>query len=134
MARTFGQMVAEATAAVPSITATEAYQRQQEDPNLLIVDVRDSTDARSGGMILGAINVPYGNLIFAADNEVPEAWRDPRLQDRTRPIITHCVVGPVGAIAAKTLQDMGFTNVHYLEGGIEAWKAADLPTDQVSRI
>ena len=134
MTRTFGHMVVEATAAVPSITATEAYRRQHEDPHLLIVDVRDSTDARGGGMIPGAINVPYGNLIFAADNEVPEAWRDPRLQDRARPIITHCVLGPVGAIAAKTLQDMGFTNVHYMEGGIEVWKAADLPIDQVSGV
>ena len=36
----------------------------------------------------------------------------------------------LGAIAAKTLQDMGFTNVTYLEGGIEAWKAAGAPTEQ----
>jgi len=53
-----------------------------------------------------------------------------RLHDRSRPIITHCVVGPLGAIAAKTLQDMGFTNVSYMEGGIEAWKAAGFPTEQ----
>ena len=132
MTRTFGQMVAEATAAVPSITAPEAYQRQQEDPDLLIVDVRDSTEASGEGTIPGAIHVPYGNLIVAADTEVPEAWRDPRLQDRTRPIITHCALGPDSAIAAKTLQDMGFTNVHYIEGGIEAWKASDLPTDQAT--
>ena len=128
MARTVGQMVAEATAAVPAVSVAEVQRRLQEDPNTLVVDVRDSADARAGGMIPGAINVAYGNLLFAADNEVPEEWRDPRLQDRSRPIITHCVLGPLSAIAAKTLKDMGFTNISYLEGGIEAWKAAGAPT------
>jgi rhodanese-related sulfurtransferase len=129
MATTFGQMASEAAASVPAISVAEAQRRIQEDPNTLVVDVRDSGDARADGTIPGAINVAYGNLLFAADAEVPEEWRDPRLQDRSRPIITHCVLGPLGAIAAKTLQDMGFTNVSYLEGGIEAWKAAGAPAE-----
>lgn len=129
MATTFGQMVSEAVAAVPAVSVAAAQQRIQKDPNTLVVDVRDSSEARGGNTIPGAINVAYGNLLFAADAEVPEEWRDPRLQDHSRPIITHCVLGPLGAIAAKTLQDMGFTNVSYLEGGIEAWKAADAPTE-----
>jgi rhodanese-related sulfurtransferase len=130
MARTVGQMVADATAAVPAVSVAELQRRMQEDPNTLVVDVRDSAEARAGGMIPGAINVAYGNLLFAADIEVPETWRDPRLQDRSRPIITHCVLGPLSAIAANTLKAMGFTNVSYLEGGIEAWKAAGAPTEQ----
>jgi len=129
MARTVGQMVAEATAAVPSVSVEDVRGRMQDDPSTLVIDVRDSADAREAS-IPGAINIGYGNLLFVADNEVPEAWRDPRLQDRSRPIITHCVVGPLGAIAAKTLQDMGFTNVSYMEGGIEAWKAAGFPIEQ----
>jgi rhodanese-related sulfurtransferase len=132
MARTFGQMAAEATAAVPAVAAKEVHRRMQEDPRTLIVDVRDSADARAGGSIPDAINVAYGNLLFAADTEVPEAWRDSRLQDRERPVITHCVLGPLGAIAAKTLQDMGFRHVGYIEGGIEAWKAAGLPIEEPS--
>jgi len=131
MARSVGQMVAEATTAVPAVKAEDVQRRMQEDPNTLVIDVRDSADARAGS-IPGAINIGYGNLLFAADNEVPEDWRDPRLHDRSRPIITHCVVGPLGAIAAKTLQDMGFTNVNYMEGGIEAWKAAGFPIEQPS--
>jgi rhodanese-related sulfurtransferase len=130
MARTVGQMVAEATAAVPAVKTQEVQRRMREDPNTLIIDVRDSAQAHAG-MLPGAINIGYGDLLFAADNEVPEEWRDPRLQDRSRPIITHCVLGPLGAIAAKTLQDMGFTNVHYMEGGIEAWKSAGFPIEQL---
>src|SRR6476620_5445788 len=100
MAQNVGQMVADATAAVPSARAEDVRGRMQDDPNTLVIDVRDSADAR-GASIPGAINIGYGNLLFVADNEVPEAWRDARLQDRSRPIITHCVVGPLGAIAAK---------------------------------
>jgi rhodanese-related sulfurtransferase len=129
MERTVGQMVAEATAAVPSVGVEDVRRRMQDDPNTLVIDVRDSADAREASLP-GAINIGYGNLLFAADHEVPEDWRDARLQDHSRPIITHCVVGPLGAIAAKTLHDMGFTNVSYMEGGIEAWKAAGFPTEQ----
>jgi len=129
MSRTVGQMVAEATAAVPAISAKDLEQWMKENPNALLIDVRDSAQANAES-IPGAINIDYGDLLFAADNEVPEEWRDPRLQDRSRLIVTHCVLGPLGAIAAKTLQDMGFTNVRYLEGGVEAWKTAGLPIEQ----
>lgn len=130
MTRTVGQMVAEATAAVPTVRAKDLEQWMQENPNALLIDVRDSAQAHAES-IPGAINIDYGDLLFAADNEVPEEWRDPRLQDRSRLIVTHCVLGPLGAIAAKTLQDMGFTNVHYLEGGIEGWKAAGFPIERL---
>jgi transposase InsO family protein len=120
-------MIAEAVAAVPAVRVDDIQRRVQQEPCTLVIDVRDSGDAQTAGAIPEAINIGYGALLFAADNEVPEAWRDPRLQDRDRPIVTHCVAGPLGAIAAKTLTDMGFTNVAYMEGGIEAWKAAGLP-------
>lgn len=131
MTRTVGQMVAEATAAVSAVKAQDVQRRMQEDPNTLVIDVRDSAQALVAS-IPGTINIGYGDLLFAADNEVPEEWRDPRLQDRSRPIITHCVLGPLGAIAAKSLQDMGFTNVSYMEGGIEAWKSAGFSIEQLS--
>ncbi len=131
MAQTVSHMVAEATAEVPGLSPNEAHHRVEADPNTLVVDVRDSSDARAGGTIPGALNISYGDLLFAADHQVPEAWSDPRanaFQDHSRPIITHCIVGPLAAIAAKTLKDMGFTNVAYVEGGTQGWKEAGLPT------
>ncbi len=128
MAKTVMQMVEEAQAAVPGIGPEEARRRSQEDPNTLIVDVRDAANRRASGMAEGAIAVSSGTLPFAADMEVPEEWRDPRLQDRSRPVITICDLGPMSAMAAKTLKDMGFENVSYLEGGTQAWKEAGLPT------
>lgn len=129
MAKTFMQMATEAAAAVPAVSPEDARRRVQQDPRTLIVDVRDAADSAAGGRIPGALAVSAGMLPVRADTELPENWRNPELQDRGRPIITHCVTGQVSAISAKTLQEMGFTNVSYLEGGIEGWKQAGLPVE-----
>ena len=91
--------------------------------------MRDESSIRACGQIPGAAAISAVSLLYKADNEVPEEWRDARLADRSRPIITQCDLGPLSAIAAKNLQDMGFTNVSYLEGGIQGWKQAGLPTE-----
>lgn len=125
--KTFNSMVGEALQTVPAITPAEARRRQQEEPDLLLIDVRDAADIAQTGTAPGAINISYGALTYMADNEVPEEWRDPRLADRSRPIITTCILGPLGALGGKLLHDMGFTNVRFLEGGIDAWAKAELP-------
>jgi rhodanese-related sulfurtransferase len=53
--------------------------------------------------------VSLGTLGFKADNEVPEGWREPELQDRSRPILVTCQIGPMSALGARLLKDMGFT-------------------------
>lgn len=129
MARTFYQMLAEAKAEVPGITPAEAERQREQDPRTLVVDVRDAADVKLTGLIPGAVNITYGTLTYKADQEVPEEWRDPRLQDRSRPIITTCDAGPLGALGAKLLKDMGFVRVAFIEGGVLAWQGAGLPTD-----
>ena len=133
MARTFGQMAGEAMAAVPAVTASELKQQLERDPDLLLVDVRDFDSRTRSGVIPSAVAVSHGELLYKADQEVPPEWRDPRLQDRSRPIVTHCDLGPLGAISAHTLQEMGFTNVRYLEGGIDGWAKAGLPVEAVTK-
>jgi rhodanese-related sulfurtransferase len=124
MARTFGQMVGEATAAVPAISASELKRRLEAEPDMLVVDVRDFESQHASGIVPGAAMVSHGALLYKADQQVPLEWRDPRLQDRSRPVVTVCDLGPLSAISAKTLADMGFENITYLEGGISAWAAA----------
>jgi rhodanese-related sulfurtransferase len=131
MAKTFGQMAAEAMAQVPTVSPAEAYQRLQQDPNTLVVDVRDAADIAMTGTIPGAMNISLGSLTYKADNEVPEDWREPALKDRSRPIITTCILGPMGALGGKLLRDMGFTHVSILEGGVQAWINAGLPTSKI---
>jgi len=75
-----------------------------------------------------AMNISYGALTYKADNELPPEWREPQLEDRSRPIITACESGELAALAGKLLKDMGFSNVSILEGGTQAWKEAGFPT------
>jgi rhodanese-related sulfurtransferase len=103
----------------------------EQNPNTLVVDVRDATDINSTGIIPNAMNISLGTLTFKADSEVDESWREPALRDRNRPIITTCEMGPMGALGGKLLKDMGFANVSILEGGTQAWKDAGFPTRQV---
>jgi rhodanese-related sulfurtransferase len=129
MAKTFMQMAEEAMAQVPGISPDEAQQRLKQDSNALLVDVRDAADIPSTGLASGGVNISLGMLPVRADLELPEEVRESRLQDRSRQIITTCQQGPIGARGASLLKDMGFTNVSYVEGGMEAWKAAGLPTE-----
>ena len=130
MAKTFMQMAAEAMAEVPGVSSVEAQRRMKEDVNTLVVDVRDAADTQETGSIPGALNISLGMLPVRADLELPEEWRHPSLQERSRPIIATCALGPNGARGAKVLKDMGFTNVCYLEGGMQAWVDASLPTQK----
>ena len=128
MAKTFTQMVTEAMAEVPIINPAEAHQRMQQEPRTLVIDPRDAADIPATGIVPGAMNISYGALTFKADNELPPEWREPELEDRSRPIITACESGELGALAGKLLKDMGFSNVSILEGGTQAWKDAGFPT------
>lgn len=132
MAKTFMQMAADASAEVSAISPAEAQRLLAQDPGALLIDVRDAESIRASGKIPGAAPISAGSLLFKADQEVPEDWRDQRVQDRSRAIITQCDLGPLGAISAKNLRDMGFTSVSYLDGGIAAWKQAGLPTEPYS--
>jgi rhodanese-related sulfurtransferase len=131
MAKTFNQMVAEAFDQVPAVSPAAAQKCLRQDPNTLVIDVRDAADIAMTGTVPGAMNISLGSLTYKADNEVPEDWRDPALADRSRPIITTCILGPMGALGGKLLHDMGFTNVSILEGGVQAWIDAGLPTEKV---
>jgi rhodanese-related sulfurtransferase len=128
MAVTFMQMAEAAMSEVNGATPDEVRQKLDEDPEALIVDVRDAAELPSTGIAVRGVNISLGNLPVKADLELPEDWRDSRLQDRSRQVVTTCQTGENAARAAKLLKDMGFENVSYMAGGMEAWKAAGFPT------
>jgi rhodanese-related sulfurtransferase len=94
----------------------------------LLLDVREPSEYAKGHLP-GARLVPRGLLEIKADAAHP--MRDPDLGDRARPVVTYCTggIGVRSAMAARTLQEMGFANVGCLQGGLEAWTAADKPVD-----
>ena len=82
MAKTFRQMVAEGREGTPMVSPAETDRRMREEPNTLVVDVRDAQDLAGTGIIPGALNVSLGTLPIKADQEMPEAMRKAELQDR----------------------------------------------------
>ena len=128
MAMSFMQMTEEAMTQVEGISVEEIHRRMEQDSDALIVDVRDASDVPSTGLAARGQNISLGMLPIKADTELPEEFRDAGLQDRSRQIIVTCQLGMNAARGAKLLKDMGFNNVSYMNGGMEAWKAAELPT------
>jgi len=126
MEKSFADRVAEAKAAVPAISAEAAKERKESEPNTLFVDPRDAAGISSStGIIPGALNVPLSKLNESADGDLPE-----ELASRSRPVITACQAGPMGALAAHALQKRGFTNVSFIDGGTQAWLNAGYPTNK----
>jgi rhodanese-related sulfurtransferase len=126
---TYMHMVEEAMVQVDGISAADAYYRLKQDPNTLLIDVSDSVDVLTTGLVVGGVNISLGMLPIRADLGLPAEFQYVGLQDRSRPIITTCQGGPNGARAAQLLNDMGFEDVVYIEGGMEAWVAANQPTN-----
>ncbi len=131
MAKTFMQMADEEMAKAHAISAEEAVKQLKQDPNALLVDVRDESEVEVTGMGIGAVNAPGRSLAWKADLEIDEEYRERELQDRSRRIITTCGFSPCyrGASAANLLTEMGFSNVSYVDGGMKALLAAGLPTE-----
>lgn len=90
-----------------------------------VLDVREPGEYLSGA-IDGALNVPRGVLEPAADLEYVGA--NPALRDcRDDAWLVVCKSGGRAALAAKTMQEMGFKNVTNLLGGMDDWHAARFP-------
>ena len=114
MSATFETLVADAEAASNGLSPADAQEKISSNGTLL-VDVREREDYIEG-YIPGAENVPRGFLelrIEGIDN------------DRDRSIIVYGAEGQ-GPLAAKALQDMGYTDVAYIAGEIDGWKDAGL--------
>jgi rhodanese-related sulfurtransferase len=127
MAKSLKDFVADAKTRIREIGAADAAEAIKKNPNTLVLDVREPAEWAEGHLP-GALLVPRGMLEAKADLEY--ANREPRLADRSQPIIVHCASAARSAMAADVLQQMGFTNVRSLAGGIVAWKEKGLPIEK----
>ena len=114
MALSAKDLLAAANASVPKISAEEA--RDLIAKGALVVDVRDGTEVAQG-KVKGAVHAQRGLIEFKADPEMPT--HDPAFQ-KDRTVIVYCASGGRSALAGKTLQDMGYSDVRNL-GGFKGW-------------
>ncbi len=125
MGKTAAELVAAAKGRVENLSV-EQVAAEVEGGNAVVVDLREPEELANSGKIPGSINVPRGMLEFRADPSSPY-HQDPL--DPSRRVIVHCASGGRSALAAATLQDMGYDNVAHLDGGFTAWKDAGRPTE-----
>lgn len=124
MEKSFSELVEDAKAAVPAVSPQEASKRKNTDPDTLFIDPRDAADiASTTGIIPGALNMQLNDLRKNSDDDLLNT-----LVSRSRPIITVCQGGPMGAIAAHALKQRGFDNVHFIDGGTQGWLDAGFST------
>ena len=120
MSETFAQMEERAISQAHGVSAAEAMSILENDPNALLVDVRDESEVDATGLGTRAIMAPGRSVAWMADLE--SEYRSQELQDRSRRILTTCGGAPSyrGASAANVLTRMGFEEVSFVDGGMKA--------------
>ena len=124
--RGYKAMLAEANAAVETLSATEAQQLSGRDDTVFI-DLRDPRELEREGAMPGAFHCPRGMLEFWIDPQSPYA--KPVFQE-DRKFVFFCAGGWRSALAAQTAQQMGLKPVAHIEGGFGAWVKAGGPVNK----
>ena len=125
MSKTAAQMVGEAKGRIQNLTPQQVAD-EMEGGNATLIDIREPEERAQNGAIAGAVHAPRGMLEFYADPSTPYHRSE---FDPNQRIILHCASGGRSALATDTLQDMGYTNVAHLDGGLNAWKEAGQPVE-----
>jgi phage shock protein E len=113
----FEKLVADAKENISEISVHEAAAKMKSGDGV-IVDVREQ-DEWDEEHIPEATHFSRGMIEIEVEEKFP---------DVNTPIICHCGGGGRSALAAESLQKMGYKNVRSLAGGFKAWKSAGLPT------
>ena len=83
----------------------------------VILDVREESEVSFSGMIKNPVNIPRGLIEFKFR---PGSKENPINIDEETNILLYCAVGHRSALAAKALEDIGFSNVFNI-GGFGEW-------------
>ncbi len=115
MTLSYNQLVAQVKRQIREVDGPELEARLDDPP--VIIDVREADEFEQGA-IPGAQFIPRGVLEGNVRNAVP----DPATE-----VVLYCAGGARSALAAKSLADMGYTNVASLAGGFGQWKSQGRP-------
>lgn len=116
---TYSDLMAETRSTITEITLEDVKKRLEDKSPMVLVDVREKEEIR-GGYIPGAIAIPRGFLEMQVEQKVP---------DKTAPVVLYCAGGIRSALAAKTLETLGYTNVVSVNPGFVRWKDLGYPME-----
>jgi len=108
---TFREMLAQAKAAIREVDPAGA-EREIAGGDAVVLDVREP-DEYEQGALTGALHIPRGTLETSVEGRIP---------DKSSHVIIYCAAGTRSAFAAKTLQELGYSDVASVIGGFNRWK------------
>ncbi|MEM8948589.1 MAG: rhodanese-like domain-containing protein [Pseudomonadota bacterium] len=118
------EMVAAARARIEEVETADAI-KMVDDPDVLIVDIRDIRERQKSGYIPGSFHAPRGMIEFWVDPKSPY-FKDVFGEDKK--FVFHCASGWRSALTVATLQDMGFDAAH-LKEGFSTWEKQGGPVE-----
>ena len=105
-----------------TLTVQAAYDQLSKNGTAVIVDVRNPEEWTATGIPTGAKLIPLPEFGNRAPNELP----------KDQDIYVICNSGNRSRVASQQLIDLGYTHVYNVDGGIQAWLSAQLPTETYS--
>lgn len=126
---TAAQLVADARARIKEVETANAIA-MVEDPDVVIVDIRDVRERQRSGYIPGSVHAPRGMIEFWVDPDSPY-FKDVFGQPDKK-FLFHCASGWRSALTVATLQDMGFEAAHLREG-FSTWEKQGGPVEHDSK-
>jgi molybdopterin/thiamine biosynthesis adenylyltransferase/rhodanese-related sulfurtransferase len=117
---TFDALLRDIRGVTRELDAAELAHERDRGRSPALIDVREA-DEHAQGTIPGAVHIPRGFLEIRIEAAVP---------DRATPVVVYCAGGTRSLFAARSLAELGYTDVRSLAGGFTGWKSAGLPWEQ----
>jgi rhodanese-related sulfurtransferase len=118
-AAAFLKLVQQAKTEINECTITDVMTRFENNEPFHLIDVREDGEW-AAGHLPHAIHLGKGVIERDIERAIP---------DTAAPIVLYCGGGYRSALAAKNLQDMGYTNVISMDGGFSGWRSAGYPLE-----
>ena len=116
----FLKRVTDAKAGVTECTVADVIRRRSAGETLTVVDVREESEY-AAGHVPGALHLSKGVIERDIETKLPDANAE---------VILYCGGGFRSALAAESIQKMGYTNVLSMDGGWREWTAAGQPVER----
>ena len=116
----FLELVEEARGRIREVSAGDVGARLARGEDFLLIDVREESEW-SAGRIPGARHLGKGIVERDIEAAVPDTGTE---------LVLYCGGGYRSALAAESLQRMGYTNVASMAGGFRAWREGRRPVER----
>jgi sulfur-carrier protein adenylyltransferase/sulfurtransferase len=119
MAPSFRDLLADTKREIREVSVEDVKRLLAGPAPVRLIDVREA-DEHAGGCLPGSLHIPRGFLELRVEDRV----------QRDEDVIVYCAGGTRSALAARTLQQLGYTRVASMAGGYNRWSDAAYPVEK----